>query len=140
MGKDCAWDAAGCALRCVTKRQACHQKTGMSPEDGHVTKRQGDRVGEISIKEGYVKWFNNAKGWGFISNDAGPDIFVHYSQIEGDGFRTLREGDVVAYRLKEGPRGQFAEHVTISTPPPPPGHHPEDPNAHERAGGEQLHA
>lgn len=60
---------------------------------------------------GLVKWFNNAKGWGFISGQDGSDIFVHYSQITGDGYRTLRPGQSVVYDLKSGPRGQFAENV-----------------------------
>lgn len=60
---------------------------------------------------GTVKWFNNAKGWGFICRDEGPDVFVHYSQIKGDGFRTLRQGEEVTFELKEGPRGAFAEKV-----------------------------
>lgn len=60
---------------------------------------------------GVVKWFNNAKGWGFISRQDGSDVFVHYSQIEGDGYRTLRQGQQVAFHLKQGPRGQFAEQV-----------------------------
>lgn len=65
---------------------------------------------------GTVKWFNNAKGWGFIRIiDEGPDIFVHYSQILGDGFRTLKEGDLVEFELRDGPRGQFAEKVVRPT-------------------------
>jgi CspA family cold shock protein len=62
---------------------------------------------------GTVKWFNNAKGWGFISRDDGSDVFVHYSQIEGDGYRTLRQGQPVHFELKTGPRGQFAEQVRL---------------------------
>lgn len=61
---------------------------------------------------GTVKWFNNAKGWGFIQQDGSPDIFVHYSQISGDGFRTLREGETVRFTRKEGPRGPLAESVS----------------------------
>lgn len=60
---------------------------------------------------GTVKWFNNAKGWGFIRQETGPDVFVHYSQISGDGFRTLREGEVVQFELREGPKGPLAEKV-----------------------------
>lgn len=60
---------------------------------------------------GTVKWFNNAKGFGFIRQDEGPDVFVHYSQITGDGFRTLEEGEPVNFELKEGPKGLFAENV-----------------------------
>lgn len=61
---------------------------------------------------GTVKWFNNAKGWGFIKQEAGPDVFVHYSQISGDGFRTLREGEMVRFVRKDGPRGPLAESVS----------------------------
>ena len=60
---------------------------------------------------GTVKWFNNAKGWGFIRLDAGIDVFVHYSQILGEGFKTLKEGENVEFELRDGPRGQFAERV-----------------------------
>jgi len=60
---------------------------------------------------GTVKWFNNAKGWGFIRQETGPDVFVHYSQISGDGFRTLREGEVVKFELRDGPKGPLAEKV-----------------------------
>ncbi len=63
---------------------------------------------------GMVKWFNNAKGWGFISAEDGADIFVHYSQITGDGYRTLRPGQQVQYDLRVGPRGQFAENVRLT--------------------------
>ena len=60
---------------------------------------------------GTVKWFNNAKGFGFIMQSDGPDIFVHYSQIGGDGFRTLEEGEEVRFEKREGPKGLFAEAV-----------------------------
>ncbi len=63
------------------------------------------------MEVGTVKWFNNAKGFGFIKQDAGPDIFVHYSQITGEGFRTLEEGEQVRFAKKEGPKGLFAESV-----------------------------
>jgi CspA family cold shock protein len=61
---------------------------------------------------GMVKWFNDAKGFGFIKQDENPDVFVHYSQIAGDGFRSLEEGQVVEFELKDGPKGPFAENVT----------------------------
>ena len=60
---------------------------------------------------GTVKWFNNAKGWGFIQRESGPDVFVHYSQVLGDGFRSLKQGDEVDFELREGQRGDFAENV-----------------------------
>ena len=58
-----------------------------------------------------MKWFNNAKGFGFIGRDDGPDVFVHYSAIVGDKFKTLREGDRVEFDIVEGPKGQQATHV-----------------------------
>ena len=61
---------------------------------------------------GTVKWFNDAKGFGFIKQDDESDVFVHYSQISGDGFRTLEEGMAVQFELKEGPKGLFAENVS----------------------------
>lgn len=63
------------------------------------------------MEVGTVKWFNNAKGWGFISRFDGSDVFVHYSQIEGDGYKTLRQGEEVKFELKDGPRGHFAQTV-----------------------------
>jgi len=61
---------------------------------------------------GTVKWFNDAKGFGFISPEAGDrDCFVHYSAIEGDGFRSLAEGDRVEFDLVDGPKGPAAENV-----------------------------
>ena len=60
---------------------------------------------------GKVKWFNDAKGYGFIVHDDGRDVFVHYSSIEGDGFRSLNQGQDVEYEVSEGPRGLHASHV-----------------------------
>ena len=60
---------------------------------------------------GTVKWFNNAKGYGFIARDEGEDVFVHYSAVEGDGFRTLREDERVEFAIEKGPKGLQAVHV-----------------------------
>ena len=63
--------------------------------------------------EGSVKWFNNAKGYGFIiPQDGGEDIFVHYSEIVGEGFKTLKEGENVVYELARGPKGFYAREVS----------------------------
>lgn len=63
--------------------------------------------------QGLVKWFNNNKGWGFIAPDeGGEDIFVHYSEIHGDGFKTLKEGEKVNFELARGPKGFYAKAVT----------------------------
>ena len=60
---------------------------------------------------GTVKWFNDAKGYGFISREAGEDVFVHYSAISGDGFRTLEEGQRVEFTIEQGPKGLHAANV-----------------------------
>jgi len=57
---------------------------------------------------GTVKWFSQDKGYGFISQDQGDDVFVHYSEIQGDGFRTLREGEKVEFEITEGKKGPQA--------------------------------
>jgi len=62
--------------------------------------------------QGKVKWFNNEKGYGFIGRDNGADVFVHYSAIMGDGFRTLQEGDQVEFEIVQGPKGPQAANVT----------------------------
>ena len=62
---------------------------------------------------GTVKWFNAEKGYGFITSDEGKDIFVHYSSIQADGFRTLEEGQKVTYEVVESDRGQQASNVTV---------------------------
>ena len=63
------------------------------------------------MAEGTVKWFNDAKGFGFIEQESGKDVFVHYSVIEGDGFKTLQEGQTVEFECQEGPKGLHATRV-----------------------------
>lgn len=62
--------------------------------------------------EGKVKWFNESKGYGFIQQDNGPDVFVHYSSIKGEGFKTLTEGLRVQFDIEDGDRGKKAKNVT----------------------------
>lgn len=61
---------------------------------------------------GTVKWFNNAKGFGFIGRDGGPDVFVHYSAIAEDGYKSLQEGDEVEFTIVQGQKGPQADSVT----------------------------
>ncbi|THB68695.1 MAG: cold-shock protein [Desulfovibrio sp.] len=61
--------------------------------------------------EGVVKWFNEKKGFGFIQHDDGDDVFVHYSAIQGDGFKTLHEGDRVSFEIEQGEKGVRAANV-----------------------------
>jgi CspA family cold shock protein len=61
---------------------------------------------------GTVKWFNDAKGFGFIQRDGGPDVFVHYSAIQSNGFKSLAEGDKVEFEIVDGQKGPQAANVT----------------------------
>ena len=71
------------------------------PEGAHVERLKGT-----------VKWFNNAKGYGFIGRDDGPDVFVHYSAITSEGYKSLQEGDVVEFEITQGQKGPQASNVT----------------------------
>jgi len=62
---------------------------------------------------GTVKWFNDAKGFGFITTEGGEDVFVHFSAIQGSGFRSLQEGTQVEFEVTQGPKGLQAQNVTI---------------------------
>ena len=64
-----------------------------------------------SMNKGTVKWFNAEKGYGFITSEDGSDVFVHFSAIQGDGFKSLDEGQEVSYELTEGARGMQAANV-----------------------------
>jgi cold shock protein len=63
------------------------------------------------MAQGTVKWFNESKGFGFITREDGDDVFVHYSSIEGDGFKSLAEGDSVSFDTENGPKGLKAVRV-----------------------------
>jgi CspA family cold shock protein len=68
------------------------------------------------MASGKVKWFDNKKGFGFISQDAGPDVFVHHTSILGDGFKTLNEGEPVTFETAPGDKGLKAQNVQRDTP------------------------
>ena len=63
------------------------------------------------MDQGPVKWFNDAKGFGFISRQSGEDVFVHFTAIQANGFRSLQEGQAVQFEVKKGPKGLQAENV-----------------------------
>ena len=65
------------------------------------------------MAEGVVKWFNDSKGYGFIEQEDGPDVFVHHSAINSSGFRSLNEGDRVTFDIEQGQKGPAAANVTV---------------------------
>jgi CspA family cold shock protein len=65
------------------------------------------------MASGIVKWFDERKGYGFIEQEDGPDVFVHHSGISGEGFKTLREGDRVTFDIEQGQKGPAAVNVTV---------------------------
>ena len=65
------------------------------------------------MANGTVKWFNDQKGYGFIEQEDGPDVFVHHSGISGEGFKSLREGDSVTFDIEQGQKGPAAVNVTV---------------------------
>jgi cold shock protein len=67
---------------------------------------------QVTRIKGTVKWFNNAKGFGFIGQDNGPDVFVHYSAIKSEGYKSLQEGDLVEFEIVQGQKGPQADSVT----------------------------
>jgi CspA family cold shock protein len=67
-----------------------------------------------SVANGTVKWFNDRKGFGFIEQEDGPDVFVHHTGINSSGFRTLNEGDQVTFDIEDGPKGPSAVNVTVA--------------------------
>lgn len=66
----------------------------------------------VERTKGTVKWFNGSKGYGFITPEEGPDVFVHYSAIQAEGFRSLQEGDQVEFTIESSPKGPQATNVT----------------------------
>jgi len=65
------------------------------------------------MTNGTVKWFNDQKGFGFIEQESGPDLFVHHSGINADGFKSLNEGDSVTFDIQQGPKGPSAVNVSV---------------------------
>jgi len=76
---------------------------------GYPQKRRGTHVERL---KGSVKWFNNAKGYGFLGRDDGPDVFIHYSSITTEGYKSLQEGDKVEFEIVQGQKGPQAANVT----------------------------
>jgi len=94
--------AKPCAPKCISLTAGM----SLSPESGTCRK-----WGSVERLKGTVKWFNNAKGYGFIGRADGPDVFVHYSAISSEGYKSLQEGDQVEFEIAEGQKGPQAANV-----------------------------
>lgn len=73
--------------------------------------RTSSKEGGARMARGKVKWFNDTKGFGFIQQESGEDVFVHFTAIQGDGFKSLKEGDEVEFEVTQGPKGPQAANV-----------------------------
>jgi CspA family cold shock protein len=82
---------------------------GIAPFRGDPQEMRGAHVERL---KGTVKWFNNAKGYGFLGRDDGPDVFIHYSSITTEGYKSLQEGDKVEFEIVQGQKGPQAANVT----------------------------
>jgi CspA family cold shock protein len=84
---------------------------GCDPLTPGLLARSKEKREPVAQYKGKVKWFNNAKGYGFIGREDGPDVFVHYSSIQLDGYKTLKEGDDVEFDIVQGQKGPQADAV-----------------------------
>jgi CspA family cold shock protein len=91
-----------CAGAAITARRYVRRRRSRAAS---LQGREGMRI------TGKVKWFNNAKGYGFIERESGSDVFVHYSAIQGNGFKSLEEGQAVEFEIVDGPKGPQAGNV-----------------------------
>jgi CspA family cold shock protein len=82
------------------------------PRNERLQKSSRDRREQVERIKGTVKWFNNAKGYGFLGRDDGPDVFIHYSAITSEGYKSLQEGDKVEFEIVQGQKGPQAANVT----------------------------
>jgi len=78
-----------------------------------LSKKHDAEGRDIAVGEGSVKWFNEKKGYGFIQQENGQDLFVHYTAIQGDGFKTLAEGQKVRFEVEDTPKGPKAKNVQV---------------------------
>ncbi len=93
-------------------RVSGHCDRPLPPREGAAQHRVcGPEFKELHVARGTVKWFNEAKGFGFITQEGGEDVFVHFSAIQGEGFKTLAEGETLEFDVTRGPKGLQASNV-----------------------------
>jgi cold shock CspA family protein len=90
-----------------------NEAKGLGEERAKVDSEKSGIVHSGKMEQGTVKWFNDAKGFGFISRQNGEDVFVHYSAIQSNGFRSLQEGQAVSFTVVKGPKGWLAENIEV---------------------------
>jgi CspA family cold shock protein len=99
------------ALERTGREQQLGQTSKILPVVASIHRAQFNPGNTIKMEQGTVKWFNDAKGFGFISRQSGEDVFVHYSAINSSGFKSLQEGQAVQFNVVKGPKGWQAADV-----------------------------
>jgi CspA family cold shock protein len=110
-----AWEKAGVGLPAANQDTDQEKQSNFNvadpAEDKYIGRESACEVVEVK-EQGTVKWFNASKGYGFIQRQTGEDVFVHFSAIMMDGYKSLNEGQAVEFEVKKGPKGLQAENVT----------------------------
>ena len=100
------------ALVSVWWRTGCFSYVGATGPVAPASELGKQAKGDHTMVKGTVKWFSNQKGYGFITPENGKDVFVHFSSLQMDGYKTLKEGDTVEFEINQGPKGEQAVNVT----------------------------